>query len=178
MITHDVGHTWTGGRTAAAAWQSFRTPAGITSSQPPQTHTLSEGECGATPRSWALSPLDPKNRAFPTSGKSAEVSMTEAVPVIASVLATATRGRRVHDADVVSLFCHGCGQLSDATDPPWRATPPRRTDSAAPSPPHVPCTYRLLTMYRTFLGGAHSPYDALNASGWRTLLPSPATSSD
>ena len=36
----------------------------LLSAAPPQSHTLSEGECGTTPRPWARPPLDPEDRAF------------------------------------------------------------------------------------------------------------------
>ena len=41
---------------------------------------------------------------------------------------------------------------SDVADPPRRATPPRRTNDVAPSPPHAPRTPPccLLAMHRAF----------------------------
>ena len=84
----------------------------------------------------------------------------------------AARGRRVHEGDVVGLFCYGRGRQARCRRRTQLIPPTGDADSAAPSPPHGPRTpsCRLLAMHRAFLSDAHSPRT--------TNVSSPATSSD
>ena len=164
-------------------------PAASPPLSPPPTHTLSEGECETTLRPWARPPLDPEARALPTSGKLTEVSVTEVgarlfpwsrtpPPRPRADSASTTRtwsASSAADADNHRTRLILPGGRRNHVGPisrpllPRQATPPHRTNSATPSPPHVPRICRLLTMHQTFLGCAHSPYNAPGVSGWHTL---------